>query len=152
MNNNFNGPGHIEPKIETKKRIDMNDKFLFGQFLKDRKVEKKHTQLALEIGVTDSTITAWEEGVSFPGKKNKDGIQIEEILPKIARAYDVDLEELTKFYKISRDVREEEKNVMQSLRRKGNQGLKSLEGDGVYGIGGSVGKQTKAGTGFTLKR
>src|SRR6185436_20792945 len=81
--------------------FNIEDTELFGKFLRRSREEaekkKSQKQIALELGVHPQMIQNYEAGVSFPK---------EERLPDIAKAYGVDLQELVRVFKISKDTHE----------------------------------------------
>lgn len=88
-----------------KKKVTMEDATLFGKLLSDKRniIKKTAEEITLEFDeMNPSTVFAWEKGISFPDKEK---------LPVIAKAYGIELEELIRVFKISKEAREIEKNV-----------------------------------------
>ncbi|MEK7081118.1 MAG: helix-turn-helix transcriptional regulator [Patescibacteria group bacterium] len=91
------------PKFETKDNTP--DILRFGLFLlKSRSVVNKNmSQIASELSLgSKSLIQRWEQGNAFPK---------EDRLSAIAVAYGVDPEELTKFFRVSKEARQSEKSA-----------------------------------------
>ena len=76
---------------------------MFGDFLQKKADEHNltQTQIARKLGVTNKVINFWFLSDYFPS---------EERLAEIARVFSVDLDELLKFWEISKIARNEEKN------------------------------------------
>lgn len=88
-----------------KKKVTMEDVTLFGKLLFDKRniIKKTAKEIASEFSsINESSILAWEKGTSFPE---------EEKLPVIAKAYGIELEELIRVFKISKEARRIEINV-----------------------------------------
>ncbi len=91
-------------KAPEKKKVTVEDRTLFGDKLKEarNRLEKSTKKnVALKLGVDTTSINFWETGETFPDESR---------LPDIAQAYNIDLNELTGAFKISKEARELEKN------------------------------------------
>lgn len=84
--------------------------FEFGRFLSARRFQINETrkQIASECGVFGSTIESWENGRSFPDREK---------LPIIAKAYELDLAELTEKWKITDITREAEMKKRHNVKK-----------------------------------
>ncbi|TSC69927.1 MAG: hypothetical protein CEO12_661 [Parcubacteria group bacterium Gr01-1014_46] len=92
---------------------DPKEYTLFGETLRLARVKlglPSVRSMAEAIGVKYDQVFSWEAGTKFP---------LEEVLPKIAEVYKLDLVEITAVYKSSKGVRERYKNVRKNpLSRK----------------------------------
>ena len=99
--NQFNSSSkNIPPELREKKGlIDQKVIKSFGNFLAQAALsfekQKSEKDIAKEVGVNDTSVTNWEEGISFPR---------DEILDKVATAYGVSLDELKEKMQISKDA------------------------------------------------
>lgn len=129
----------MENKFEfgaAKPKVDVKDDILFAKLLISKKgiLKKEKKQIAIEIGVTVSTLYDWEDGTSFPEQER---------LTRVAEAYEINLEELQKFFDISRAARQKQKEVAKSLKSYKSKNKSNPDTD-VYLFGGSKGGLKKS--------
>lgn len=78
-------------EIESEAKID--DDKLFGKLLYDNRkfiIKKESKEIASEVGVSPSSVSAWENGRAFPEVGRESAV---------ADAYGIKLEKLIKFFK-----------------------------------------------------
>lgn len=94
------------------KEVRMENVNDFGILLFEaRKVlDKKKSEASKELGVTADTLYKWENGEIFPDEGR---------LGLIAKVYDIELDKLTKVFKISQQARNLEREARFSHREKG---------------------------------
>jgi transcriptional regulator with XRE-family HTH domain len=129
--NDFNGPPSGASKNTPEKMGLIDDKALksFANLLVQARfaLEKTKSAIMRELNLKKAVpIDRWEEGEGFPN---------EEMLPKIAEAYGLKLEEVTEKWKISKLARENEIFHLRG-RKYPSQAIKA---DPVWGEGGSKG-------------
>ena len=88
-------PKPAAPKIEDL----IPDVEKFGNFLQINLKDLKMGIIAEKLQISGSTVYKWHQGFGFPKEAD---------LPKIAKVYRVNLEELTEFWKLSKEARRKE--------------------------------------------
>ena len=107
------------------------DQIKVGSFLKDLRREKGITQeqLAEELGVSGRTISRWETGNNMPDIG---------LLVEIAEYFDVSIPEIIKGERKSEDMKEETKEVAETMsdyaRAEKEQLLKSIRNMSILGL------------------
>ena len=107
------------------------DQIKIGGFLKDLRKEKGITQeqLAEKLGVSGRTISRWETGNNMPDIS---------LLVEIAEFFDVSIPEIIKGKRKSEDMKEETKEVAESMsdyaRAEKEQLLKSIRNMSIIGL------------------
>ena len=107
------------------------DQIKVGSFLKDLRREKGITQeqLAEELGVSGRTISRWENGNNMPDIS---------LLVEIAEYFDVSIPEIIKGERKSEDMKEETKEVAETMsdyaRAEKEQLVKSIRNMSIMGL------------------
>jgi transcriptional regulator with XRE-family HTH domain len=104
-------PKQSIPTTNFEIKSGMSDTLLFAKLLLQSpatRLGKSDKEIAIELGVSYSVINRWKQGDAFP-KEDK--------LPAIAKAYDIDYQELTRVFLTSKQAREKEKSGQMRVSR-----------------------------------